>query len=366
MSEQSTSKEDYQFSFMKETSSSMQKKQINPFNNGNLNSIPKLPSSSTTKKRLNYSRQLSSRRRILSNSNSIPPSKLTTNFNTEPRRILSNSSVKSNTSSFSISPSKRITSLNLDPSPSKHKTNMTQPHSNVFDRLCNEPSPSKHKRNITQPITNPNINYDSRHPESSPSKPKRNITQPSVGVFDRLYSKPTNINLPSPTKKDTRKIENVAPEIMIGAPYSEKIDIWSLGCVLAELYMGYPLLSGKNELEQLGLIMEIFGMPNSSMIVKMRMKLTQEVKKNIEMNEKQTKKTLLYKIFDMNGKLNISLLNYYYNQSSNNVKKQFKCNSKNLDIVMGCNDTEFIKFLKKCFIWDPAQRYNVDQLIDVL
>ena len=29
-----------------------------------------------------------------------------------------------------------------------------------------------------------------------------------------------------------------APEVIVGLPYDEKIDIWSLGCVLAELYSG--------------------------------------------------------------------------------------------------------------------------------
>lgn len=29
-----------------------------------------------------------------------------------------------------------------------------------------------------------------------------------------------------------------APEIMLAIPYTSAIDIWSLGCILAELYMG--------------------------------------------------------------------------------------------------------------------------------
>ena len=29
-----------------------------------------------------------------------------------------------------------------------------------------------------------------------------------------------------------------APEVIIGLPYDQKIDIWSLGCILAELYSG--------------------------------------------------------------------------------------------------------------------------------
>ena len=48
-----------------------------------------------------------------------------------------------------------------------------------------------------------------------------------------------------------------APEIIMGIPYTSAIDIWSFGCILAELYSGYPLFPGESEHDQLGYIMEI-------------------------------------------------------------------------------------------------------------
>lgn len=32
-----------------------------------------------------------------------------------------------------------------------------------------------------------------------------------------------------------------APEVILGLPYDHKIDVWSLGCILAELSSGYVL-----------------------------------------------------------------------------------------------------------------------------
>jgi serine/threonine protein kinase len=32
-----------------------------------------------------------------------------------------------------------------------------------------------------------------------------------------------------------------APEVILGMPYDQRIDIWSLGCILAELWTGYAL-----------------------------------------------------------------------------------------------------------------------------
>ncbi len=65
-----------------------------------------------------------------------------------------------------------------------------------------------------------------------------------------------------------------APEIMLGIPYTTGIDIWSLGCILAELYtgttalsqIGYPLFPGENEPEQMSMIMEVNGLPPKGML----------------------------------------------------------------------------------------------------
>ena len=48
-----------------------------------------------------------------------------------------------------------------------------------------------------------------------------------------------------------------SPEVILGLPYDVGIDMWSFGCILAELYTGYPLFPGENEVEQLACIMEI-------------------------------------------------------------------------------------------------------------
>ena len=50
------------------------------------------------------------------------------------------------------------------------------------------------------------------------------------------------------------------------------IDMWSLGCILAELYTGYPLFPGENEVEQLACIMEIFNLPDPSLLVEAQRK----------------------------------------------------------------------------------------------
>lgn len=50
-----------------------------------------------------------------------------------------------------------------------------------------------------------------------------------------------------------------SPEVLVGLPYDSAIDMWSLGCVAAELFLGLPILPGVHEHDQLGRILEMIG-----------------------------------------------------------------------------------------------------------
>ena len=48
--------------------------------------------------------------------------------------------------------------------------------------------------------------------------------------------------------------------------YHMAIDMWSLGCILAELKTGFPIFPGENEQEQLSCIMEVLGLPDRDFV----------------------------------------------------------------------------------------------------
>ncbi|XP_028458325.1 homeodomain-interacting protein kinase 1-like isoform X2 [Perca flavescens] len=50
-----------------------------------------------------------------------------------------------------------------------------------------------------------------------------------------------------------------SPEIVLGLPFSEAIDMWSLGCVMAKMAHGCLLFSGETEYEALQYIAELLG-----------------------------------------------------------------------------------------------------------
>jgi serine/threonine protein kinase len=56
-----------------------------------------------------------------------------------------------------------------------------------------------------------------------------------------------------------------APEMLLGAStYGRAVDIWSLGCIFAELWHGKPLLQGKTDTEQIALMFKTLGAPNEA------------------------------------------------------------------------------------------------------
>lgn len=61
-----------------------------------------------------------------------------------------------------------------------------------------------------------------------------------------------------------------APEVMLGLPWDSKIDIWSLGCLLAELLLGYPIFHGSTVPMVLASQRAVLGSLPSSMMSKCR------------------------------------------------------------------------------------------------
>ncbi|KAM5352510.1 hypothetical protein ACJ41O_005232 [Fusarium nematophilum] len=124
-----------------------------------------------------------------------------------------------------------------------------------------------------------------------------------------------------------------SPEVILGMTYGMPIDMWSVGCILAELYTGVPIFPGENEQEQLACIMEVFGPPEKHLI------------------EKSTRKKLF---FDSMGKPRLTV-------SSKGRRR--RPSSKTLQQVLKCDDEVFLDFLARCLRWDPERRLKPEDAI---
>lgn len=56
------------------------------------------------------------------------------------------------------------------------------------------------------------------------------------------------------------------PEILLGLPYDSSVDMWSVGCIFAELVTGRPLFPAHDENELLELIITKIGLPPRHML----------------------------------------------------------------------------------------------------
>ncbi|KAI8322426.1 kinase-like protein [Martensiomyces pterosporus] len=55
------------------------------------------------------------------------------------------------------------------------------------------------------------------------------------------------------------------PELLLGTTlYGPEVDIWSLGCVMLELFMKKPVFQGQNDIDQLEQIFKLLGTPEQS------------------------------------------------------------------------------------------------------
>lgn len=189
-----------------------------------------------------------------------------------------------------------------------------------------------------------------------------------------------------------------APEVILGAQYGSEIDIWSFGCVIAELFSGTPLLPGKSELEQMGLILEMFGAPSCTHIINERKRLMRQVKiarsKGLSdplvsdpslllskgkppVDERKIKKTLLYSLFNLEGKLNLKFLNTQLQSVSHKTsapspfKRTIKPNSKSIEVALRLHSSQedrndgshFSKFLHSIFRFERETRATATELL---
>ena len=117
---------------------------------------------------------------------------------------------------------------------------------------------------------------------------------------------------------------------MLGIPYTFAIDMWSFGCILAELCSGIPLFPGESEREQMSLLLEVLDVPSS------------EVRGMSSYSDKFFEKTGYPHIMD-------------------DIKGEKKyAGSKPLADMIESDDPLFVDFLMKCLDWNPLERYDPD------
>ncbi|XP_071376431.1 dual specificity tyrosine-phosphorylation-regulated kinase 4-like [Centroberyx affinis] len=119
----------------------------------------------------------------------------------------------------------------------------------------------------------------------------------------------------------------MSPEVLLGKDYSTAIDMWSLGCILAELHTGKPLFPGIDMENQLYCIMEVLGIPPQKVLQ------TAPKKKQF---------------FDSNG-------------IPKNFVNKDQPNTFSLAKLLNTKDANFLDFIQRCLEYDPEKRMTPEE-----
>uniref|UniRef100_A0A2K6W2T0 Dual specificity tyrosine-phosphorylation-regulated kinase mbk-2 n=1 Tax=Onchocerca volvulus TaxID=6282 RepID=A0A2K6W2T0_ONCVO len=141
-----------------------------------------------------------------------------------------------------------------------------------------------------------------------------------------------------------------APEVIMGGKYGMPIDMWSLGCILAELLTGYPLLPGEDESDQLALIIELLGVPP--------LKVTENAKRsrNFISSKGYPRYCTITTMSD--GTVAVS------GGRSKRGKPRGPPGSRSWNTALkNQGDDLFIDFLRRCLDWDPDARLTPQQAL---
>ena len=98
--------------------------------------------------------------------------------------------------------------------------------------------------------------------------------------------------------------------------------MWSFGCILVELFTGYPIFPGENEAEQLAMIMEVIDLPPTHI-------LSEASRRKLFFDSKNQPRNLNNKLF-----------------------KKRKAGTRSLTQILKTNDSNFIDFITRCLEYD--------------
>ncbi|XP_042288015.1 homeodomain-interacting protein kinase 2-like isoform X2 [Thunnus maccoyii] len=154
---------------------------------------------------------------------------------------------------------------------------------------------------------------------------------------------------------DIQPLNYRAPEIILGFPYTAAIDMWSLGCMAAELFLGDLLYPGNCEYDMLRHIIQTQGQLPQKL-------LNNGVKTRCFFRQKSDRQWRLKTPFEYGI---VSWTQTYFTSLDDIKTVTPVCHLSDEDIMAEIDDREnFVDLLKQMLEFDVAKRITPSQLLD--
>uniref|UniRef100_A0A0N5C8Q6 Mitogen-activated protein kinase n=1 Tax=Strongyloides papillosus TaxID=174720 RepID=A0A0N5C8Q6_STREA len=173
----------------------------------------------------------------------------------------------------------------------------------------------------------------------------RDLKPNNIGLNNDCTVKLLDFGLSRCTENQLHFTKNVvtlfyrAPEVLLALKYNEKIDVWSVGCIMAELITGKVFFNARDELSLWDSIVDKLGIPNENFLKGIPPILKEYLLKEYKSKEVDFKKYFPDTLFD--------------NSSPDNKPIPIELNGDN------CRDA-----LKKMLTIDPDERMSVDEALN--
>ncbi|KAL7718617.1 Serine/threonine protein kinase ppk15 [Entamoeba marina] len=158
-----------------------------------------------------------------------------------------------------------------------------------------------------------------------------------------------------------------SPEVILGLPYSTAIDMWSVGCMAAELFVGIPIFPGNSEYNMLFKFINMLGMPPRKLLEKgtkttkfFRRKRPSEMKNKDDIWILKSKRE-----FEEDNNVYTEPNREYFSYKTLDdiaMRVSFRVSSSDEPRKSEMRYA-FLDFLKRSLIWDPEDRMRPDQAV---
>jgi serine/threonine protein kinase len=186
------------------------------------------------------------------------------------------------------------------------------------------------------------------HVIHSDLKPENVLIKSYSNVQVRLIDFGSSVFFHGPLEPYVQTRSYRAPEVILGLEYTDRIDIWSLGCLLAELLTGQVLFEGDSAVAVLAKVQGMRG-PWPSWMLHRGAHVDQYFRKELVLFQELTEEAGQ----DEDGRPR---------NRKTGLLRLFRPKTTNLKARLRSNHPAFLDFISKCLKIDPSHRPSAREL----